>query len=54
MKRLTKLQALQGVLVTTDHRGWIVLPFGRRNWRYWMTAYADGTIVLQPLEPKEE
>jgi hypothetical protein len=53
VKKLSKLEALQGVLVTADSRGRITLPFGRPNWRYRMVAYDDGAIVLEPLGPRE-
>lgn len=54
MKKLSKLEQLQGVLVTSDSRGRITLPFGRPNWRYRMVAYDDGAIVLEPVGPKDE
>lgn len=54
MKKTSKLEQLQGVLVTADDEGRITLPYGRPNWRYRAVVYDDGAIVLEPLGPKED
>lgn len=54
VKKLSKPEGQQGVLVTADSRGRITLPFGRPNWRYQVVTYDDGSMLLTPVGPRED